>query len=87
MKDSPNESDRLFYNDLRPWLLKLKAMSEEAMGLLEGKNPERIDYKENPDFRFEILGGMGEHISFAIRTAEPSAEVLEPFIYWLREQK
>ena len=86
MKDSENESDRLFYNDIRPWLLKLEAMTEEAAGLLEGKNPVQRDYVNDPDFRFEILGGMGEHIKMAERTAEPSAKCLMPFIQWLREQ-
>lgn len=86
MKDSSNESDRLFYNDLRPWLLKLEAMTDEAIQLIEGKKPVQRDYENDPDFRFEILGGMGEHIKMAERTAEPSAKVLRPFIQWLREQ-
>lgn len=79
-------SDALFYADLSPWLLKVKAMTEEAIGLLEGKNPAPVDYENDPRFRFEILGGMGEHIKMAERTAEPSAKCLLPFIYWLREQ-
>ncbi|MBR6465233.1 MAG: beta-N-acetylglucosaminidase domain-containing protein [Bacteroidales bacterium] len=79
-------SDALFYRDISPWLLKVKAMTEEAIGLLEGKNPAPLDYENDPRFRFEILGGMGEHIKMAERTAEPSAKCLLPFIYWLREQ-
>ena len=79
-------SDALFYRDISPWLLKVKAMTEEAIGLLEGKNPAPVDYENDPRFRFEILGGMGEHIKMAERTAEPSAKCLLPFIYWLREQ-
>ena len=86
MKDSDNESDRLFYNDIRPWLLKLEAMTDEAIQLIEGKKPVQRDYENDPDFRFEILGGMGEHIKMAERTAEPSAKCLMPFIQWLREQ-
>ena len=86
MKDSSNESDRLFYNDIRPWLLKLEAMTDEAIQLMEGKKPAQRDYENDPDFRFEILGGMGEHIKMAERTAEPSAKVLMTFIQWLREQ-
>ena len=97
MKDSPDESDRLFYKDIRPWLLKLEAMTKEAALLLEKKHPEfaesssyrdipHRDYEKDPDFRFEILGGMGEHIEMAERTAEPSAKCLLPFIQWLREQ-
>ena len=80
-------SDALFYRDISPWLLKVESMTEEAIGLLEGKNPAPVDYENDPRFRFEILGGMGEHIKMAERTAEPSAKCLLPFIYWLRDQK
>ena len=97
MKDSGNESDRLFYNDIRPWLLKLEAMTKEALLLLEKRHPGQTgfssggdiphrDYEKDPDFRFEILGGMGEHIKMAERTAEPAAKCLLPFIQWLRQQ-
>lgn len=87
MKESTKESDRLFYSDLRPWLLKLCAMSSEALSLLKGELTLPIDYANNDDFKFEILGGMGESISLAIRTAELSNTSLLPFIYWLRENK
>lgn len=86
MKDSDDESDRLFYNDVRPWLLKLEAMTGEAIALFEGKNPPVVDYENNPDFQFEILNGMGEHISLKVMTAEPSNECLPEMIKWLREQ-
>lgn len=85
LSSSKNESDRLFYEDLRPWLLKLKAMSAEAVALLKGENPAPVDYK-SADFKFEILGGMGEHISLAERYAEPSNVILMPFIEWLRNE-
>jgi len=87
MKDSDNESDRLFYGDVRPWLLKLEAMTGEAIALFEGKNPPVIDYENNPDYQFETLGGMGAHISLRVRTAEPSAECMPEMIKWLREQE
>ena len=87
MKDSDDESDRLFYNDVRPWLLKLEAMTGEAIALFEGKNPPVVDYENNPDFQFEILNGMGEHISLKVMTAEPSNECLPEMIKWLREQE
>lgn len=87
MKDSDDESDRLFYNDVRPWLLKLEAMTGEAIALFEGKNPPMVDYENNPDFQFEILNGMGEHISLKVMTAEPSNECLPEMIKWLREQE
>ena len=84
MRNSPVDSDRLFYDDLRPWLLRLEAMTAEAVGLLRGENPPTVDYDNNPAFQFEILGGMGEHITLATRTAQPSATVLGPFIARLR---
>ena len=85
MCNSAVESDRLFYDDLRPWLLRLEAMTAEAVSLLRGENPPAVDYDNNPAFQFEILGGMGEHITLATRTAQPSATVLAPFIARLRQ--
>ena len=86
MKDSADESDRLFYNDIRPWLLKLEAMTAEAVALLKGEFPAPIDYENNPDFQFSGLSGMGESIRLTTLTAEPSAEILRPLIDRLREQ-
>ncbi len=85
MKSSNNESDRLLYNDVRPWLLKLEAMTVEAIALLEGKQQSITD-NNNPDFQFETLGGMGEEISLRVLTAEPSNERLMPFLESLRNQ-
>ena len=86
MKDSDKESDRLFYADVRPWLLKLEAMTAEAVALLKGENPAPTDYENNPEFQFSGLSGMGESISLTTLTAEPSAEILRPLIDWLRTQ-
>lgn len=86
MRNSSNESDRLLYNDVRPWLLKLEAMSADAIALIEGKNAQAYKYDENPNFQFETLGGMGEDISLRVLTAEPSNERLMPLLEWLRNQ-
>ena len=86
MKDSPKASDRLFYADVRPWLNKLEAMTAEAVALLKGEKPVPTDYENCPDFQFSGLSGMGESISLSTLTAEPSAEILRPFIDWLRNQ-
>lgn len=86
MRDSKKESDRLFYADVRPWLLKLEAMTEEAVALLNGETPCPTEYEDNVEFQFSGLSGMGEHISLTTLTAEPSAEILRPFIDWLRTQ-
>lgn len=77
----------LFYNDIKPWLLKFKAMATETISLLDGNAPSDIDFENDPDFQFEILNGMGEDISLSKVSAEPAAEVLMPFIKWLRDNR
>lgn len=85
---TPTQStQRLLYNDLRPWLLRLEAMTGEAVALLRGENPEPVDYEHNPDFQFQVLGGMGDEIKLSTRIAEPSATVLAPLIDYLRKNK
>lgn len=86
MEFSSIESDRLLYNDVRPWLLKLEAMTAEAIALFEGKNQPAGNYNDNPQYQFESLGGMGEHISLRVRTAEPSNVCLPALLKWLHEQ-
>ncbi len=80
-------SQKLLYNDLRPWLLRLEAMTGEAVALLRGENPEPVDYEHNPDFQFQVLGGMGDAIKLSTRIAEPSATALAPLIDYLRKNK
>lgn len=80
MKNSNVESNRLLYNDVRPWLLKLEAMTSEAIAALEGNAQPLVDYDSNPDFQFETLGGMGEDIKLRVLTAEPSSKCLMPFL-------
>ena len=87
LESSPRLSDRLFYDDLRPWLLKLQAMATETIARLEGKPVEAVDLDANPDFQFPILTGLGQEIDLSVKTAEPAAEVLEPLLRWLREAK
>ena len=80
MKNSYSESDRLLYNDVRPWLLKLEAMTSEAISHFEGNPKPTADYDNNSDFQFETLDGMGEQISLKVRTAEPSNKCLMPLL-------
>ena len=86
LSSSDKESDRLFYEDLRPWLLKLKAMAGETIDRLEGKQTVAVDLDSNPAFQFPILTGLGNSINLSVKTAEPAAEVLQPLLLWLREQ-
>ncbi len=87
MKNSHKQSDRLFYEDLRPWLLKLRAMAEETIARLQGKPAETVDLEKNPDYQFPILTGLGDEISLSVQTAEPAATVLQPLLLWLREKE
>ena len=87
MADSECTSDVLLYEDMKPWVLKLEAMAKEAVTLLDGGEPSGTDFDNAPEFQFDVLRGMGKGIVLRVRTAEPSAEVLQPFIGWLAEQK
>ena len=87
MKESIRESDRLFYEDIRPWLTKLHDMLHVANDLLSEKEVQMPDFENSPDYQFEILSGLGDGIKLSVQTAEPSAEVLRPFIRWLVEQR
>ncbi len=87
MKTSQQLSDRLFYDDLRPWLLKLKAMAAETVDRLEGRTTTSTDLDNNPDFQFPILTGLGDEIQLSVKTAEPSATLLEPLLKELREKE
>lgn len=102
MKDSASESDRLFYADLRPWLLKLSAMASNGELMLRalteeyGSTIDRVTFAKSwsaiegidkcDDHRFDILKGMGSDITLSVQTAEPAAQALRPFIGWLLEQ-
>ncbi len=86
LQQSTHQPDRLLYDDLRPWLLKLDAMAEEAIGLLKGEPTAPVDYEQDQRFQFPILVGMGDGISLSMKTAEPAAEVLRPFIDYLRQR-
>lgn len=102
MKESENESDTLFYADLRPFVLKLQVMAETAnvmVDALTAENLQGIDAIEfakcwstiegidmNEDHRFDILRGMGNEITLQVKTAEPAAQALRPFLNWLLEE-
>ena len=97
METSERESDRLFYNDVRPWLLKLEAMAQEIAKLSEVVISPNDDAKweafvkelnyvdalnTNARFAFNILTGMGSSIRLSTRYAEPAAESMMPFVEW-----
>ena len=98
METSERESDRLFYNDVCPWLLKLEAMVQEIVKLSEMVVSANDDKKwENfvkemnyvdalgtdNRFAYDILTGMGSGISLSTRYAEPAQQTMMPFVEWL----
>lgn len=87
MATSSNQSDRLLYEDMRPWLAKLATLAQTTIDLLEGKDVSYVDLENDVKFQFEVLRGMGKGIVMQVRSAEPCAEVLRPFIDWLKQQQ
>ncbi len=102
MKDSQNESDTLFYADLRPFVLKLQVMVQNAdimVDALTSGDLQKVNAIEfakswsaiegidkNEEHRFDILRGMGNEITLQVQTAEPAAQALRPFLNWLLEE-
>ena len=97
LETSERESDRLFYSDVRPWLLKLEAMAQEIVKLSELVVSPNDDAKwENfvkernyvdglatdNRFAYNILTGMGSSIRLSTRYPEPAAEAMTPFVEW-----
>ena len=100
LETSECESDQLFYNDVRPWLLKLEAMSQEIMELSElvvspnddskwetfVKEMSDVDALATDDrFAYDILTGMGSSIRLSTRYPEPAQEAMMPFVKWFSE--
>ena len=87
LSQSETENNRLFYEDIRPWLAKLETMLQMTLDMLNGRQDVSgyPDIDQDEAFQFEILRGMGESIVLGVKTAEPAARVLRPFIDWLKE--
>lgn len=102
LADSRQESDSLFYEDIKPWLLKLQTMAASGQVLLQAMSPNGKNtvgrvalakawsavegMEESPRYRFDVLTGLGSEISLAVRTAEPAAKSLRPFLDWMLTQ-
>ncbi len=86
---SANESDRLMWTELQPYVEKVADMCHIAYTLV---NPKSTDAErqqacqeanamdKNEKYQFSILNGMGNDISLSKREAEPAAKVLRPFV-------
>lgn len=101
LETSASESDRLLYEDLRPWLLKLQSMLDIAINFIQTADKDNADegkwlsYVEGIDaletfasdsrFKFNVLYGLGSGISLGTQTAEPGKQALTPFLDWLKE--
>jgi len=100
LETSEHESDRLFYNDVRPWLLKLEAMAQEIMKLSElvvspnddakwevfVKEKNYVDGLATDNrFAYNILTGMGSSIRLSTQYPEPAAEAMTPFVEWFSQ--
>ncbi len=102
MSVSKSQSDSLFYADIRPWVAKLKSMADNGKLMLKAltdkknTNIDRITFAKGwsaiegidkaDNHRFDILTGMGSDISLSVKTAEPAAESLRPFLDWILQQ-
>ena len=100
LETSERESDKLFYNDVRPWLLKLEAMVQEIMKLSElvvspnddakwescVKEKNYVNSLATDDrFAYNILTGMGSSIRLSTKYPEPAAEAMTPFVEWFSQ--
>lgn len=102
MENSENESDRLFYNDLKPWLLRLNEMAQLTLHLLaaaEGETEEDKwnNYAPTPagiasldvDSRFkapQLAGSVGANLSISSTNVHPSHQTLMPFIIRMQDK-
>lgn len=101
LKNSETESDRLLYNDLAPWLLKLKAMVVATKGLLTSAMEKEITEEvwknyvasiqtvssldKDEQFKAYALEGMGSGVSVSVRPSQPSQKYFLPFINYMKE--
>lgn len=94
-------SDRLFYNDLKPWLLKLQQMVRSLDALLTVASMDNAedekwnlyvpqitnikDLETTETYKAYALEGMGSWISVSERPSQPSELYLYPFVKYMVE--
>lgn len=97
MAQSDSEADRLLWNDIKPFVLKVNDMCRYAAqmaGALSSSNNAGVEetraqvrgIDSAAKYKFNVLNGMGEDIKLSQREANPSAKVLRPFLDWLDKQ-
>lgn len=97
---SEKESDRLFYQDIAPWLLKLKTMASNSLQLIASSqssdretrwedyitaNKELDAIYTDTKYKAYALEGMGSGISVSQRVSQPSELYFKKFVSWLQE--
>ena len=102
LENSNNESDRLLFNDLSPWLKKLHSMAEQVLALIQTAEAETEPEKWNtyeqtitPISQLDtkaahqapqLAGSVGAQLSLSTRRTNPSQETLRPFVQYLQEK-
>lgn len=89
MEQSENESQRLFFADIRPWVIKIHDMANAAVTLLrENASDAEIQQAKatvqamdtNEKYAVEVLNGMGNDIKLSTVQANPAHRVLLPML-------
>ncbi|MGM9693662.1 MAG: beta-N-acetylglucosaminidase domain-containing protein [Alloprevotella sp.] len=99
LSSSENESERLLWNDLKPWALKLEAMAKLTYNLLDALAADEAQVEtlaslcleakmmnDKAEYRVDALEGMGTAISVSNNATLPSQQYIAPFINYLVEK-
>ncbi len=102
LQNSPIPSHKLFYDDIRPWILKLKATANVAVKLIDvaqmsnGDASRKARYEEvaaeaqtlktDPAYSVLALEGMGGGIGKQIYNVEFGKKYITPFIDYMLEK-
>ena len=97
MATSKDESKRLFYNDIEPWLKKVHVMADCAVVLLskDSQTKEAVDkaietvskMDDSKEYDVEMLNGMGKDIKIDWSKAKPADRVMLPMLKKLAGNK
>ncbi len=102
LQNSPSPSHKLFFDDIRPWILKLKKTADVAIKLIDvaklpnGDASRKTRYEEvsaeaqtlktDPAFSVLALEGMGGGIGKQIYNVEFGKKYITPFIDYMLEK-
>ncbi len=95
LKDSENESDRLFHTDISPWLNKLEAMAQQAYGFTVVAEISNDNEAEKWTTYAPLTTGTDlldteaaynfPQLNNATRNSEPGHNELRPFVTYLQQ--